>query len=194
MTRPDQPHLCYVHSPVRYAWDEQFYYLRAGRHRLRAEGPAVPLHAAPPADLGHAHRARAGPDAGQLQLRPRRASGTSTAATPASCIRRSPSASSTAPTDKDDYYVSAVLPRALQAHGSRHPRLQRDAVAPAGRRRRRPAVGRLARARGTERHLRRIPAARGLRADHRRGKSDGFRRLRGFRHRARRGAGMRHAA
>jgi glycosyltransferase involved in cell wall biosynthesis len=28
LTRPDQPHLCYVHSPVRYAWDEQFSYLR----------------------------------------------------------------------------------------------------------------------------------------------------------------------
>ncbi|MDH6229820.1 glycosyltransferase involved in cell wall biosynthesis [Mesorhizobium soli] len=27
ITRPDQPHLCYVHSPVRYAWDEQFSYL-----------------------------------------------------------------------------------------------------------------------------------------------------------------------
>ena len=23
ITRPDQPHLCYVHSPARYAWDEQ---------------------------------------------------------------------------------------------------------------------------------------------------------------------------
>ena len=31
MTRPDQPHLCYVHSPVRYAWDEQFSYLQQGR-------------------------------------------------------------------------------------------------------------------------------------------------------------------
>ena len=30
LTRPDQPHLCYVHSPVRYAWDEQFSYLAAG--------------------------------------------------------------------------------------------------------------------------------------------------------------------
>ncbi|PDQ17836.1 glycosyl transferase [Mesorhizobium sanjuanii] len=28
LTRPDQPHLCYVHSPVRYAWDEQFSYLQ----------------------------------------------------------------------------------------------------------------------------------------------------------------------
>jgi len=31
LTRPDQPHLCYVHSPVRYAWDEQFSYLAQGR-------------------------------------------------------------------------------------------------------------------------------------------------------------------
>jgi glycosyltransferase involved in cell wall biosynthesis len=31
LTRPDQPHLCYVHSPVRYAWDEQFSYLSQGR-------------------------------------------------------------------------------------------------------------------------------------------------------------------
>lgn len=27
LTRPDQPHLCYVHSPPRYAWDEQFTYM-----------------------------------------------------------------------------------------------------------------------------------------------------------------------
>ncbi|WP_425311743.1 glycosyltransferase [Microvirga massiliensis] len=31
LTRPDQPHLCYVHSPVRYAWDEQFSYLNQAR-------------------------------------------------------------------------------------------------------------------------------------------------------------------
>jgi glycosyltransferase involved in cell wall biosynthesis len=31
ITRPDQPHLCYVHSPVRYAWDEQFSYLAQGK-------------------------------------------------------------------------------------------------------------------------------------------------------------------
>lgn len=31
LTRPDQPHLCYVHSPIRYAWDEQFNYLEQGR-------------------------------------------------------------------------------------------------------------------------------------------------------------------
>jgi glycosyltransferase involved in cell wall biosynthesis len=31
LTRPDQPHLCYVHSPIRYAWDEQFSYLQQGK-------------------------------------------------------------------------------------------------------------------------------------------------------------------
>ncbi len=31
ITRPDQPHVCYVHSPIRYAWDEQFSYLEQAR-------------------------------------------------------------------------------------------------------------------------------------------------------------------
>lgn len=31
ITRPDQPHLCYVHSPARYAWDEQFAYIQQGK-------------------------------------------------------------------------------------------------------------------------------------------------------------------
>jgi glycosyltransferase involved in cell wall biosynthesis len=31
LTRPDQPHLCYVHSPIRYAWDQQFAYLSQQR-------------------------------------------------------------------------------------------------------------------------------------------------------------------
>ena len=31
LTRPDQPHFCYVHSPIRYAWDEQFTYLAQAR-------------------------------------------------------------------------------------------------------------------------------------------------------------------
>jgi len=63
LTRPDQPHLCYVHTPIRYAWDEQFSYLAQARlgfgprgflfryllHRLRtwdartAHGPDVML-------------------------------------------------------------------------------------------------------------------------------------------------------
>lgn len=63
LTRPDQPHLCYVHTPARYAWDEQFSYYAQGNigfgprgllyryflHRLRmwdartAHGPDVML-------------------------------------------------------------------------------------------------------------------------------------------------------
>jgi glycosyltransferase involved in cell wall biosynthesis len=31
LTRPDQPHLSYIHSPIRYAWDEQFSYLEQGK-------------------------------------------------------------------------------------------------------------------------------------------------------------------
>ncbi len=31
LTRPDQVHVSYVHSPVRYAWDEQFSYLQQGK-------------------------------------------------------------------------------------------------------------------------------------------------------------------
>ena len=38
LARPDQPHLCYVHSPVRYAWDEQFNYLAQGRLGLGPKG------------------------------------------------------------------------------------------------------------------------------------------------------------
>ena len=40
LTRPDQPHLCYVHSPVRYAWDEQFSYLAQGRMGYGPKGLA----------------------------------------------------------------------------------------------------------------------------------------------------------
>lgn len=31
LTRPDQPHVSYIHSPIRYAWDEQFSYLQQGK-------------------------------------------------------------------------------------------------------------------------------------------------------------------
>jgi glycosyltransferase involved in cell wall biosynthesis len=31
ITRPDQPHMCYVHSPIRYAWDQQFEYLDSAK-------------------------------------------------------------------------------------------------------------------------------------------------------------------
>ena len=38
ITRPDQPHLCYVHSPIRYAWDQQFEYLDQAGLRLGPKG------------------------------------------------------------------------------------------------------------------------------------------------------------
>ena len=38
LTRPDQPHLCYVHSPVRYAWDEQFSYLEQAKMGFGPKG------------------------------------------------------------------------------------------------------------------------------------------------------------
>jgi glycosyltransferase involved in cell wall biosynthesis len=38
LTRPDQPHLCYVHSPIRYAWDEQFSYLSQGKMGFGPKG------------------------------------------------------------------------------------------------------------------------------------------------------------
>jgi glycosyltransferase involved in cell wall biosynthesis len=38
IARPDQPHLCYVHSPIRYAWDQQFEYLEQGRLRFGPKG------------------------------------------------------------------------------------------------------------------------------------------------------------
>lgn len=38
IARPDQPHLCYVHSPIRYAWDQQFEYLDQARLRFGPKG------------------------------------------------------------------------------------------------------------------------------------------------------------
>ena len=38
ITRPDQPHLCYVHSPIRYAWDQQFEYLEQARLGMGPKG------------------------------------------------------------------------------------------------------------------------------------------------------------
>jgi hypothetical protein len=60
LTRPDQPHLCYVHSPIRYAWDEQFSYLRQGRFGFGPKGLAFRylLHKLRMWDMRTAH----GPD------------------------------------------------------------------------------------------------------------------------------------
>lgn len=38
LVRPDQPHLCYVHSPIRYAWDEQFSYLSQAKMGFGPKG------------------------------------------------------------------------------------------------------------------------------------------------------------
>lgn len=38
ITRPDQPHLCYIHSPIRYAWDQQFEYLGQAKLGLGPKG------------------------------------------------------------------------------------------------------------------------------------------------------------
>ena len=149
--------------------------------------------AAPPADLGHAHRARARPDARQLELRagahpahlrPRR---------PRWCIRRSRSTGSRLRDDNDDYYVSAcfsapykrtdLVIRAFNAMPSRRLLVVGERQTPALRRMAGPNVA-----------FARLPAAAGLRRDHRACAGDGLRRLRGLRHRARRGAGLRHAA
>lgn len=61
ITRPDQPHLCYVHSPIRYAWDEQFSYLAQGRLGYGPKGIAFRylLHKLRTWDARTAH----GPDA-----------------------------------------------------------------------------------------------------------------------------------
>lgn len=60
LTRPDQPHLCYVHSPIRYAWDEQFSYLQQGRMGYGPKGLAFRylLHKLRMWDMRTAH----GPD------------------------------------------------------------------------------------------------------------------------------------
>lgn len=60
ITRPDQPHLAYIHSPVRYAWDEQFSYLSQGRMGYGPKGLAFRylLHRMRTWDVRTAH----GPD------------------------------------------------------------------------------------------------------------------------------------
>jgi glycosyltransferase involved in cell wall biosynthesis len=60
ITRPDQPHLSYIHSPMRYAWDEQFSYLAQGRLGYGPKGLAFRymLHRMRSWDVRTAH----GPD------------------------------------------------------------------------------------------------------------------------------------
>lgn len=106
LTRPDQPHMCYVHSPVRYAWDEQFSYLGQGRLGFGPKGLLFRyfLHRLRTWDTRTAH----GPDlmlanSSYVRSRIRRIYGrdASTVFPPVAVDEFEYTA------DKDDYYVSA---------------------------------------------------------------------------------------
>lgn len=106
ITRPDQPHLCYVHSPVRYAWDEQFSYLAQGRMGYGPTGLAFRylLHRLRTWDARTAH----GPDlmlanSSYVRQRIRRIYGRDAEVVfPPVEIAELPCVA-----DKDDYYVTA---------------------------------------------------------------------------------------
>jgi glycosyltransferase involved in cell wall biosynthesis len=108
IARPDQPHLCYVHSPARYAWDEQFTYLRQGRLGYGPKGLAyrAMLHQLRMWDSRTAH----GPDvmlanSTFVRSRIRRVYGRdATVVHPPVETRRF-----TLREDRDDYYVSACF-------------------------------------------------------------------------------------
>ena len=106
LTRPDQPHLCYVLSPVRYAWDEQFSYLAQGRLGFGPKGLLFRymLHNLRTWDTRTAH----GPDillavSHYVQARIRRVYGRdSTVVFPPVALHELDNAE-----PKDDYYITA---------------------------------------------------------------------------------------
>ena len=106
ITRPDQPHLCYVHSPVRYAWDEQFSYLQQGRLGFGPKGMLYRymLHRLRTWDTRTAH----GPDlmlanSNYVRSRIQHIYGRDARVVfPPVCLKELPCVE-----DKDDYYVSA---------------------------------------------------------------------------------------
>ncbi|MBZ9709273.1 glycosyltransferase [Mesorhizobium sp. ESP7-2] len=106
ITRPDQPHLCYVHSPVRYAWDEQFSYLQQGRLGFGPKGMLYRymLHRLRTWDTRTAH----GPDlmlanSNYVRSRIQHIYGRDARVVfPPVCVGELPCVE-----DKDDYYVSA---------------------------------------------------------------------------------------
>ncbi len=57
LTGPDQIHISYVHSPMRYAWDLQHQVLTRDRNGAGPEEPVRPLDAASCANVGRADRA-----------------------------------------------------------------------------------------------------------------------------------------
>ena len=108
ITRPDQPHLCYVHSPARYAWDEQFSYIEQARLGHGPKGLAFRylLHRLRSWDTRTAH----GPDvmvanSSYVRSRIRRIYGRDAQ------VVHPPVATEELPlfADKDDYYVTAAF-------------------------------------------------------------------------------------
>ena len=106
LTRPDQPHLCYVHSPIRYAWDEQFSYLSQGRLGYGPKGLAFRylLHYLRQWDSRTAH----GPDlmvanSNFVRQRIRRVYGRDALVVHPPVVVDEPASAC----DKDDYYVTA---------------------------------------------------------------------------------------
>jgi len=106
IARPDQPHLSYVLSPVRYAWDEQFSYLQQGKLDYGPKGMLFRymLHNLRTWDTRTAH----GPDrmvaiSSYIQARIKRVYGRKSELVypPVETDKF------TCVTDKDDYYVSA---------------------------------------------------------------------------------------
>jgi glycosyltransferase involved in cell wall biosynthesis len=106
ITRPDQPHLSYIHSPVRYAWDEQFSYLAQARLGYGPKGLAFRylLHKLRNWDVRTAH----GPDlmlanSTYVKARIRRIYGRDSEVVfpPVSMNELTYSA------EKDDYYITA---------------------------------------------------------------------------------------
>ena len=114
ITRPDQPHICYVHSPARYAWDEQFTYLKQAGLGFGPKGMLfrLMLHHLRTWDTRTAH----GPDvilsnSRYVQARIRHIYGRKSKVVPPPVPLEELDYSA----DKDDYYVTASF-RAVQAH------------------------------------------------------------------------------
>ena len=195
LTGPDQLHISYVHTPMRYAWDAQHEYLAGTRLGPRAQGLAGPLDAAQAAACGTCARRRGRRFVrGQFAVhRPADLEDLSPRA-PASSIRRSIPRPSRWASRREDFYLTAsrlvpykqvdVLVEAFAQMPDKRlvvigdgPELEQAAGHGHAERARCWAI--------------RMPAA--LRDYHAAGPGLSVRRARGFWHRAGRGPGGRHA-
>ena len=88
ITGPNQLHLAYVHSPMRYAWDLQHQYLRESNLTRGVRSALARLLLHKNADLGYAHVPWRGRLHGQLAFRRPPGCARSMARTPRSSIRR----------------------------------------------------------------------------------------------------------